>query len=530
MLRWLKKNKPGESKTTAQEMSDFLNDVHGKASVVVPEVTRHFAETVKERGLDLATLLAADGFVRPYVRDLEAAMFSPDQGSPELTSHVITEYCATFGSAYLKAFFEPSAEKPEPLVALRAMALLAMLRRFCRIGNREVSGSVHLNLLRVFVMARKIGVADAKFVLYPKEDETSVTLEYAVSSLFESAPFESLAREQSEFFWRYLRHSQDRIPVKTVSGGLTPFPIGEDGKTYAKGVPKGMRAICHVGPGIETFDELQSAAVAKTVDGLPYWTGNRIYGTELNTVRMMARRVVSVWRGEITKRRAERQAGGDMVLVAQGFDHVRRMVAYSSYVRSGGTLDVFDSHRLREAHFLSRFSDEGISVSELKNHEPIEILTELENAGAKSSVENWQVTDRSEIGIGLVIPGYRRWLSVGHLMSVREEGKVEWRVGVIRRISTIGGVRSVGIEYLSGSAVPVGIRTHQKGGDRQVNWSELVDGILLKGDSHGLITRNTYPDGSYLLSFGGGKSHELRVDGKMPDVTGAAGYFCTSDD
>jgi hypothetical protein len=71
-------------------------------------------------------------------------------------------------------------------------------------------------------------------------------------------------------------------------------------------------------------------------------------------------------------------------------------------------------------------------------------------------VERWVIHDESEYGYGAVVEsGDNDWLRVGALISVRLHDATEWQLGVVRRLSRLGGdTRSVGIEILAKTPVP----------------------------------------------------------------------------
>jgi hypothetical protein len=71
-------------------------------------------------------------------------------------------------------------------------------------------------------------------------------------------------------------------------------------------------------------------------------------------------------------------------------------------------------------------------------------------------VERWVIHDESEYGYGAVVEsGDNDWLRVGALISIRLHDATEWQLGVVRRLSRLGGdTRSVGIEILAKTPAP----------------------------------------------------------------------------
>lgn len=67
-----------------------------------------------------------------------------------------------------------------------------------------------------------------------------------------------------------------------------------------------------------------------------------------------------------------------------------------------------------------------------------------------SDVERWVMQDESECGYGAVVESRDKdWLRVGTLLALKSQDAVEWKLGVIRRLSRLNDVSSsVGIEIL----------------------------------------------------------------------------------
>lgn len=470
----------------------------------------------------------ADEYLRHRIVELECNFFQSEE-HPEAISSAVSQYCAVFSTAYSAIFEKQTNSQPEILSAVRAMRILSLQSRMFRLGYREPRENIPEAMVKLFTEARIFGIVGHSAVPYAGESETSVGNEFALYALFETAPLQNFSQEQIDYFWRFLLLYSGRIPVKSTPGGLVPFPIGENGRTYAK-LPKGMEASYYVGPGIGTFEGISQIASRQKGSKNLWEIGDYLPNVNEDKLVEMATRVLSVWKGEEIRRRSERHSNRTLapVFVAHGFSLVRKMAAFSTYVNSGGTLAMHDSFRLMQLQETLRFD---IPISKLTASakdvtDPLDVLSLLEYHVGGESTHRWHVTDRSETGIGLLASGNHPWLVVGQLIAVRGNDETEWRIGIIRRVSLKDEARLVGVELLSRSAIAIGLKPF--GGDlnEKLYWYSLCDGILVEGSDCQLLVPPRKTRGERHVTTGAGGRRHVRIIEKLPDLVEAEAYAC----
>lgn len=527
MLNWPKKKPAADTATARQKMEIFLKELTGKSTAVIPQVCKKLRELNETQGVEFTVVSMADEYLRHRIVELERNYFHSEE-HPEAIASAVSAYCSTFSEAYSTVFSKRTQERPETLSAVRAMRAHTLQCRMFRLGYREPRETTLKAMVGLFTESRTAGIVEHSVTPYGEEPETSVGNEFALYALFETAPLQSFSQEQIEYFWRVLLLYSGRIPVKSASGGLVPFPIGENGHTYVK-LPSGVQAAYHVGPGIGTFEGISQIASGKKGSKHIWEAGDYLPDVKEEKLVDMANRVLSVWKGEEIRRRSERQVSRTPapVFIAHGFSLVRKMVAFSAYVNAGGTLAAHDAFRLLQLQDSLRFE---IPITELTSSskdvtDPLDVLNLLEYHLGGDSTERWHVTDRSESGIGLLASGNHPWLAVGQIIAVRGSQETDWRVGIVRRVSLKDNARSVGVELLSRSAVAVGVKAFEDLNEK-LNWFSLHDGILVEGEESRLIVPPRKTRGEYFVTAGAGKRRHVRLIGKLPDLIEAEAYSC----
>ncbi len=527
MLPWTKKKAAGNTATARQKMETFLKEVTGKSTAVIPQVCKKLRELNEAHGVEFEVVSIADEYLRHRIVELERNYFHSEE-HPEAIASAVTAYCAAFSEAYSTVFSKRGPERPEILSAVRAMRAYTLQCRMFRLGYREPRETTLAAMVKLFTEARASGIVENSLIPYRDEAETSVGNEFALYALFETAPLQNFSQEQIEYFWRVLLLYSGRIPVKSAPGGLVPFPVGENGKTYVK-LPAGTNAAYHVGPGLGTFEGISQIASGQKGSKHIWEAGDYLPDVKEEKLVDMANRVLSVWKGEEIRRRSERLVSRTPapVFVAHGFTLVRKMVAFSACVNAGGTLAAHDAFRLLQLQESLRFE---IPITDLTSTskdvtDPLDVLNLLEYHVGGDSTERWHVTDRSETGIGLLASGKHPWLTVGQIIAIRGSEETDWRVGIVRRVSLKDTARSVGVELLSRSAVAVGVKAFEDLNEK-LNWFALHDGILVEGTDCKLIVPPRKTKGEYFVTAGAGKRRHVRLVEKLPDLIEAEAYSC----
>jgi hypothetical protein len=357
-------------------------------------------------------------------------------------------------------------------------------------------------MMAFLALAHRRGVLQQKITLAPGLPETSVAQEFGATFLWDTAPFDALTLEQIEYLDRCMDFFASRVVLKAVPGATTPYAVLPDGRVAAPGTGGTEQAKLFVGPG-PLVGLLAAVLQLAERDPLPGWAGTPLPHTGLQTLKGLAERLTATWERKRIKRGSERIARSDQVRVTGGFENIRRAVAYSAYVRSGGKLRAYITH---SKILNERSRDVMVGIEEDgKSHTPLETLAAMEAAGDKQAIESWHAADSSASGFSMAVPGFRPWLGVGGLLAVREAERIDWQVGIVRRLYGAGGGRRAGIEVLPGMALPAGLASGDRPG--QIELADLRDAIVIQGEAATwLITPFACPVGDlYVLA-----SHEGR--------------------
>ena len=495
MFNWF--SKPVQSDEVAERLAEMI----GTPAAVVQQVCDFVAELVEGGKLDDAALAAAEAHLSPVLEEIASGLRK--QRTAVAGPRTLRVYAERFAQAYLHLFGKTTDR--DEAAALQVLRAAFLLGRACRLARQTYDEPAALRgrMLSLFGAAHQRGVSLNRSVPYNGMPETSVVQECGQLLLWETAPFDALTTEQIEYFDRFITFFGNRIVLKVTPGATTPFAVLGDGRVLAPGQGDPSQAILYVGPGSLT-GLLAGLMKLPDSDPLPGWAGERLPHSTLQTLKLMAERLSATWERKKIKRGSERIVRHDEVRVTGGFDNLRRAVAYSAYVRSGGKLKTYASSGKRV--ISERLKDVLVGLEEdVTPHTPIEILTTMETAGDSQAVETWPASDSSSSGYNLIIPAFRAWLAVGGLLAVREQDSIDWQMGIVRRLYSAGGARRVGTQILEGRAMPIGVI---KGTNTaEVNLADLKDAILILGEEQSLmITPFACPVGSdYVLSSSEGR-------------------------
>ena len=493
MFNWFAK--PAQSDEVAERLAEMI----GTPAAVVQQVCDFVVELQEGEKLDAVALTAAEARLAPVLEEIVAGLRKQrNAAAPRL----LRAYAERFSQAYLYLFGKTTNKDEQ--AATQVLRAAFLLGRACRLARRthDDPGALRGRMLSIFAAAHQRGLAVTRAVPYNDMSETSVAQECGLLLLWETAPFDALTGEQIEYFDRFITFFGNRIVLKVTPGTTTPYAVLGDGRVLAPGQGDPTQAILFVGPG--TLSGLLAGVLKlPETDPLPGWAGERLPHSNLQTVKAMAERLSATWERKKIKRGSERIVRSDEVRVTGGFDNLRRAVAYSAYVRSGGKLKTYASTGKRIVS--ERLREVLVGLEDDKPHTPIEVLTAMEAAGDSQAVETWPATDSSSSGYNLVVPAFRAWLAVGGLLAVREQDSIDWQVGIVRRLYNAGGSRRVGIQILEGRALPISVGSGTN--TAEMSLAELKDAILILGDERSLmITPFSCPvGGDFVLSSAEGR-------------------------
>jgi hypothetical protein len=479
ILKWLART----VKPAADEVaSHYLDSITGSAAAVLQQVI-DWVDEQKQSGLvDLELLRQADKRLEPVLAEIVGSLATNRRLG---TGHkLLRSYCENFAHTYaLVADRIPRQSRDLLTALLRAAYLYSWACRLARMNHSDPD-VLRQEIMTAYMRAQQAGIADQAMSPYAGIGQTCIKQELAVALLWETVPFDTLSHEQTDYLERFMVSHGGQIVLSKTKGPRSSYAVQLDGRVAMSDLIEAEEVALFIGPGSLVG---QMAGICKWPDGhpLPAWAEPALAHTDIRTIKTLAQRMVAAWEQKRVQRGHERQQRSDTVRVTGGLINIRRVVAYSAYLRNGGKLNAYETAgRL--------FTDEmqqilvGIDRVE-KQLTPIEVLLAMEGAGESRAVESWAVADSSAQGYSLFVPGYRRWLAVGDLMAVRESDRIDWNVAVVRRLYGPANGRKAGVELYGGHPVPVGL-----GGDGQtgqISIAELRDAILIKGDTENwLIT------------------------------------------
>lgn len=436
-------------------------------------------------------------------------------------------HCQQAAAAHLR-FLEkpprPAAEltaadrKPMAPAAVRAMYWLMRGKALLRLRYRSPDAAWWRTVHDLLARAHAFGLGGSK--LTPFKDmaaETSVWQEYSHGMYLELAPLGSLSPEQIETLDRVLRSFAGQLALKAaatpdscaidLTGTAGPVKA-EPGKTEG---PQWR----YLNPAPVYGQLLRLASQVRGDKALPDWLAGA--PASVADTEAMLKMLILHWSRQPPKRRGQRQARHDELLVVHGLGLARRMVACSDFARSGRSL-AYDSDlaKAQRDRLESHFTTEGarqVAAAPAEAADPLEVLRKLELSGDRAMMEKWAVADVSGGGLGATIPHLRAVHRVGSLVGYRFANEIDWRLALIRRIGRDGRERtSVGLEALPGGpAACAQVKAASQAG--KAAWHEIegsglgyLDAILASPEGDELIL----PAGAFAPNL----AVALRIGGK----------------
>jgi len=471
-----------------------LEAITGSATALLQQVSDWVSEQIDNDQLDLELLRLADTRLEPALAEISKNL--PAQRRLGTGHRLLRAYCERFARAYVHVARKlPATHKHRLDAFLRAANLFCRACRLARMSHDD-PGELRKEIIAVYLEAQQQKLADERKLPYPGMAETSVTQELAIALLWETAAFDTLSLDQIDYLERFIVFHGNRIIVKTTAGATTPFAVFADGRVAAIEPTKAAAAVLFIGPG-PLVGVLAACAKLSDNASLPVWAGTQPPHTDMQTLKSLALRMLAVWEQKRIKRNNERKARNGNVRVTGGFDNIRRAIAYATYVRGGGQLDIYGTERI----ISERVREVMVGLTKEKGQlAPVDVLAVMEAAGDSKAVESWGVCDSSDQGYSLAVPGFRGWLAVGGLIALREGHQIDWRIAIVRRLFGAGNARRVGIEIFKGIPSPVGVGG--EGQTKDVGLADLRDAIMITGDSlYWLITTFACSlDATYLVA------------------------------
>ena len=297
---------------------------------------------------------------------------------------------------------------------------------------------------------------------YGPGERSSVTRERLAGLMFDMAPNASLSPPQMECLDLLLRQYVGNFLERDAPAADVPFYYDQarpqPPQRWLPGLPP-RPTMRFFGPGGAAAKITALAEEAARSDKLPPWAAASgcdpdAYGTMLG---MLAKH----WSDKPPQRRDRRTSASANVLIVNGLEDTRRAVAASEEAlklqREGGA--DLKGEPMRDDKYFDRIrfgsvNPDKTSTGKLLRKQlimPKDVLEKRERGEGRPAPEPSAVSDTSETGIGIALPGRAPWAKVGVLVGYREPDSLQWQVAIVRRL--VRGARlSIGLERLRGDA------------------------------------------------------------------------------
>ena len=469
---------------------------------------------------------ALDEFARPAIESLAAKLFaSPDEEVAEAPRVALTTYFSQAIAAYRMAIahFPPAgAINPQERAEIcqfvaRCLRLLSDRNRLGRFRYR-IAGTDHWAAAHeLYRTASARSALTVSVTLYDeKEAATTIEAEYLHGLMLDVAPLDNMTPRQIEIVDRYLRHMAGSLVTRSVPDAATPFCVdlqsGQPPHRWHAGMAMPEEGF-FVGPG-QAWEEIVLILNLLQQERPPAWLASVPCSRQVQAETLLLLR--DHWSPQPPQRQAPRSPEQGLLLVVHGFGQARRMVAISSYVRSGRKLSASSSYTERartQQDYFGTVADAALLIGKANidpdaKLSPIEIIQKLEMTTSPDATDRWLLADSSSTGIGAIAPLHRSWLHVGALIGYRRDNAVYWQLAVVRRLSRNSeGKRLVGLQLLPGIPAPVHVKAVNSADAAhiKVDASELADfddGILLSTDAGTLIVEPSHVVGDIVVIAG----------------------------
>jgi len=478
MLDWLssrlRKDKDAHPFGTDKGIGESLASLpSNQPLVVLGEVGGWLADVEQLKSdLDPRALANAvrrlDEHVREALREAWFRMLSDiaREGLREDAWLALSTYYDHAGQAYCVAIDAlASGAKPADadknalaLLLLRALRALAERKKLLRMRYRYPDAAHWKRLHELFAFGRKLALNHLSLKAYAGEEAATPLAEYLCALALEVAPLENLSPQQIACADLLIRKHQKSLLFREEPGDTTPYCVDTAGETGPARSPAGQarpEGARYFGTGSLAGHVFSLGRSAEQSGSVPEWLGET--GCDKADLLGLCKAIVEHWSGEPPKRRHPRRQAEAMIKAVNGFAQARRMVAASSFARSGKKIGYQSYAEMMSLH-QAKFGHAGDASPPPPAAEaaqsPMDVLQQLELAGDRQLMEEWILLDISATGMGAVVPHHKKWLAIGVLVGFRPEDSLDWRIGFLRRLGRNSqGKRQAGLEVLPGTPV-----------------------------------------------------------------------------
>ena len=276
--------------------------------------------------------------------------------------------------------------------------------------------------------------------LYPREMRSSVRGELAKILGFYLSGSHDLPPEQMElsaqiidrlgfaFAWSRQPTADCTHAIDLAAGG-PPHLVAKDE------APSESRRYFGAGPALKQLAEMERQSGEDLMGEYDPRFAKSFTPTQIVTVMRHLERLLAA---EPPHRTAPRVVATETIEVVQGFTAICQRVTASEYSKPLG--------------------------------EQTKELT-VEAEAIESLPQVWQLTDRSDWGLGARLPAQSAsWPEPGVLLGIRAKGEEKWSVAILRRVDCIGTLARCGVQILSHRPVSLHLRLLGREGHEASNW------------------------------------------------------------
>lgn len=349
------------------------------------------------------------------------------------------------------------------LCALRAIHAWVEFKKLNHFRYRPADLEWWLEAHKLVGLASRHGVISLAQAPYADEPLTRSTLHAYLSGLYlEISPLSNLVPIQMEVLHRWLQQHAGSFEFAEVPHPGTTHYIS----LHNPGTPTRYNNNVTPNPALRYCSTrrlrvplVQLANTLRQTENTPDWLAPLIQ--EQAHLSTLVQILLPRWAEQPPERSSPRQAGDAPLRIVHGYALARRMIACSAYAKRGHSLNYrgADMENLFNELRFGRTGQPAILATESAPTDPMETLLKLETSGDKQMMESWVMRDSSANGLGAYATGLRSRNKIGGLVGLRVDDQIDWRLGIIRRITRDKTKRlHVGIETLPAPSICAQVR------------------------------------------------------------------------
>ena len=520
---------PGRAESNLIEIADWIGDPDPMSAVMAPEAVLRALLRVDE---------AAQAFLPEVWKQFLANNMLDHVGEQKLKA-LDTYYAAAFAAnrhAMRLLIQKPAIGGKAPTdvatrLSARMMRAHVARARILHLRYRAPDLVWWDSTAAALALIGQTGALNLKQRAYPGDAvPTTPWVEHLLGLLLETSPLGNCNPRQMDLLFRILRWLEPHFMVRDSFGAQSPYLTRLDARKAPRRLSEPAPADpgnIYFGSGMAYGHLVRQRAALKSGASLPDWMAESQCTADQAIAIVDA--LIMHWSDRPPQRAARRESRDATVRAVNGFTQIRRMVAFSEFARSGRKVGYkshfemlkFERRGFADATTVSSEADE----SRWANSTPLETIEVLETAGDKQLMDDWQMQDVSESGVGAIAMFLKPWMVIGAFIGYRLSDEVDWRIGILRRIHRKeSGHPSIGIESFPETPlcaqvgelrVPPGSTPAHELARLQGN-SEAEDAIVLSQE-RGLVLApaGLFAEGKHLVLSVGGHREAVRMVGQM---------------